>query len=256
MTWIDGSRWDKDRGKRLVKLLSQTYHSELLILAVMDAVELDREEMPLLPTVGERWIELTRTMHEARLLRRVADQLVTDLPALAAKVADIAADPPEAMDHNPEDIYEVVLLYGQRPLIDRADLRTVLRDFLDKQVPLLVIRGQPRTGKSFSVDYLQHVTEPLANLLVTVVDFAPAANGDSAAALIGKTCRRLDLGAVTSADPSTATWQAIDLVDAFIGRYRNTFTDRKRRLLVNRRAKRDRQLDHLRRRVVGLVGQR
>jgi hypothetical protein len=233
MTWIDGSRWDPGRGRRLVKLLAQTYNTDGQILAVIDAVALDREVKPLHDNLGARWIDLTRRMHEARVLRKVAEHLVGEYPVLATTVAEIAADPPEAMDNNPTDVFDAVLLFGQRPLIDRTDLRTTVREFLDQRLPLLVIRGQPRTGKSYSVEFLQHVTESLSDLLVTVVDFSPVANGDSAADLIAKTCHRLDLEPVKPIDdPSTSTRQAISLVDRFIGRYNSTFRDGKRRLVV------------------------
>ena len=137
------------------------------------------------------------------------------------------------MDGNPQDAYDVQLLFGRRPLIDRSELRSGLKHFLEDSYPLMVIRGQPRSGKTYSLELLQHVTTGEPNLLLIDVDFAPVANGDSAADLITKLCRRVDVEVMTDEDyATTRTRMAIALVDLFVGRYRNKIEDHRRRILV------------------------
>jgi hypothetical protein len=236
MTWIDGSRWDPVRGRALINLLIANFPSNNDLLYVIDEVDLDRGALPAEGRTEVRWLDLARTMHERRRLRRAADLLAHKFPALAAQITELSADPPEAVDGNPEDIYEVLLLFGRRPVIDRSDLRSFLRQFLEGRYPLLVIRGEPRTGKTFSLELLKHVLKDQPNLDQIDVDFAPVINGNSAYTLLVKICRLAEVEGVAPPVPglTTPTAQAIAMVDEFIGKYRNKYTDRgnRNRLLV------------------------
>jgi hypothetical protein len=56
------------------------------------------------------------------------------------------------------DPFGEVLLDGNRPFANREDLRFVLRDLCEAGgPPLLMIRGDPQTGKSFSFYLAQHI---------------------------------------------------------------------------------------------------
>lgn len=235
MTWIDGSRWDRARGRELIRLLVNEYTTNDQMLYVIDQVDLDRDVLPTAPNIGMMWYQLARTMHQRQRLRRAADLLAEEAPALRKRIAELASDPSDALDGNPQDVYEVLLLLGRRPLIDRRDLRTFLRRFIDDPYPLLVIRGEPRTGKTYSLELLKHVLKAEPNLLLIDVDFAPVANGNTAHALITKICRLAEVEEVAPAPrQTTPAAEAMAMVDVFIGRYRNKYTDQgnQNRLLV------------------------
>ena len=83
MTWIDGSRWDVDRGQQLTKILIREYNLLADTRAMLDYLGLDPGLMPDAPTARVRWIELARGLHEAQALRKVADHLASEKPALA-----------------------------------------------------------------------------------------------------------------------------------------------------------------------------
>ena len=46
------------------------------------------------------------------------------------------------------------------------------------------VRGESRTGKTYSLQLILHVTAAMRDVLVVHVDFSQAATGDSAAALV------------------------------------------------------------------------
>lgn len=234
MSWVDGTRWDRGRGAELVKLLINQYPLPKNTVDLLVELGIDRDIYPEGgENAGARWVELARAMHEAHVLRAVVEHVAAQRPVLAARLTELAADPPGTADGNPSDEYHVHLLFGRRPLIDRNDLREALRRFLDQQMPLFVIRGAPQTGKSFSLELVRHVTTCRPGLVSYNVDFTSVASGNAAAALVAHLCRRLDVQEIAELDdPTTLRRQATDLVDIFIGRYINKYTDGKQRLLV------------------------
>jgi hypothetical protein len=231
MTWVDGSHWDQVRGAALVDLLVTGYPGVYEMRAMLTELGMSLGVMPAQMNVGLMWFELAQTMHQSRTLRRAADLLVAKNPALAGRVAELLADDPGIIDGNPADPYQVVLLPGRRPLIDRRDLRTTLKDFLDYNLPVFVVRGESRTGKTYSLQLILHVTAAMRDVLVVHVDFSQTATGDSAAALVAKLRSRLGLPQPGgSDDDSTRTRSALDQVDQLVGTYR--FNDDTRRIIV------------------------
>jgi hypothetical protein len=231
MTWVDGSHWDQVRGPALVNLLVSAYPLEQQMLAMVTDLGMDLAVMPASMPAGLRWFELAQTMHQARTLRKAAEQLVKKSPALAERVAELLADDPWAIDGNPPDPYEVALLAGRRPLIDRRELRATLKEFLDYNLPVFVVRGESRTGKTYSFQLILHVTASMRNVRVVHVDFSQAAAGDSAAALMAKLRSRLGLPQPGDRDgDTTRTRSAVDQVDELVGTYR--FNDQLQRIIV------------------------
>jgi hypothetical protein len=140
-------------------------------------------------------------------------------PQLANQLGELSADP-APVDANPAgDAYAVrVFAVGRRPLIGRPSLRTVLREFMEEQAPVLVIRGAA-TGKSYSYELIQHVAKSVAGLVLRDVTFG-VADGNGAVDLMAKLCRRLKLNDVSGRDSlTTSTRNATDMVDDFIGEY-------------------------------------
>lgn len=231
MTWVDGSHWDQVRGTELVGLLASVYPLEPQMLALVAELGMHPGVMPAPMAAGLRWFELAQTMHQARILRRAAERLVAANPALAGRVTELLADDPRTIDGNPSDPYQVALLPGRRPLIDRRDLRDTLKEFLDYNLPVFVVRGESRTGKTYSLQLILHVTAGMHDVLVVHVDFSQAATGDSAADLMAKLRSRLGLPQPGDSDgDSTRTRSAVDQVDQLVGTYR--FPDRLRRVIV------------------------
>jgi hypothetical protein len=231
MTWVDGSHWDQVRGTALVELLTTAYPFEQQMLAVVTDLGMSPGVMPAQMPAGLRWFELAQTMHQARTLRRAAEALVRKNPALAERVAELLADDPAVVDGNPANPYEVALLSGRRPLIDRSDLRATLRSFLEYKLPVFVVRGKSRTGKTYSLQLILHITSGMRDVLVIHVDFSQAATGDSAAALMAKLRSRLGLVQGRDRDDdSTRTRSAMVEVDELVGAYR--FNDQLRRIIV------------------------
>jgi hypothetical protein len=231
MTWVDGSHWDQVRGAELIDLLVRVYPLEYQMLALVTELGMSPGVMPMSMDTGLRWFQLAQTMHQARTLRKAAERLVDKSPALVGQVTELLADDPGTIDGNPPDPYHVALLRGRRPLIDRLDLRTTLKEFLDYKLPVFVVRGASRTGKTYSLQLILHITAAMRDVLVVYVDFSQAATGDSAAALMAKLRSRLGLPPTGDSDgDSTQTRSAQVQVDQLVGTYR--FNDQLRRIIV------------------------
>jgi hypothetical protein len=77
------------------------------------------------------WGELLRTLLGRRMLRAFLRVVSADRPALASGIAALDID--DSASGDPVDPFEVRLLPpGRRSLIDRADLRTYLRRFIEE----------------------------------------------------------------------------------------------------------------------------
>lgn len=230
MSWVDEDRWDPERGKCLVALLVGRYHSPAEIEGALQSAGIDFEILEVEGSLGARWLMIARRATARRELRALVEVLRADTPALGRELDLLSADA-GAADGNLADVYAVQLLVGKRPLIDRARLRANLRDFLGEAIPVLVIRGDQRTGKSFSFELIQHVTKPEECLSVNYVDFSAVASGDSATDLMSKLRRRLGLPELVAREAETTrTRFATELVDDFVGQYK--VNDRESRVLV------------------------
>lgn len=233
MTWADGTRWDRERGRALVELLVGGYPSGQHMRNLVESLGLSLAIMPAAPAeLGIWWYDLARTLHDRGKLRQAAEALVEIRPRLSGRVEELLRDDPTvAGPGNPDDPYLVHLLPGRRPLIDRSELRTSLRDFLHGNLPVFVVRGDSRTGKSYSLQLILHVTTGAGHLAVVHIDFSQPIGGDGAADLVAKIRRRLGLPRMAGPDdPTTRIRSAGELVDDLVGDYR--FTDGRRRILV------------------------
>ncbi len=68
--------------------------------------------------------------------------------------------------------YYDVLVFGDRPLIDRDDLRKVVESFeLGPKSRVLVVHGDPKTGKSRTYWYLRHIQERVKKFDLIWIDF-------------------------------------------------------------------------------------
>lgn len=79
-------------------------------------------------------------------------------PATAAELDVIVAQLKDQPQPTSADPFQEVLLEGNRPFANRVDLRLSLRTLCEAAgSTLLVVTGEPRTGKSFSFYLAQHI---------------------------------------------------------------------------------------------------
>jgi hypothetical protein len=79
-------------------------------------------------------------------------------PATAAELDVILAQLKDQPQPTSADPFHEVLLEGNRPFANRVDLRASLRALCEAAgSPLLVVTGEPRSGKSFSFYLAQHI---------------------------------------------------------------------------------------------------
>lgn len=219
MSWIDGDRWDPERGGELVGLLAAQYHTEPLITQVVQDAGVSLTLLEISGELGIRWLQIAQRVHATRQLRRLTEVVAAKHPQLAAQLAELSSDPTPPSG-NPVEVYDVQVLALTQPLIDRKRLRESLRDFMTLEVPVLVIKGEPRTGKSYSFELIRHVTRGQPGLVVRDVDFSKVAMGNSAADRMSKLCLRVGVLDVSGRDTQTTTTRAAtELVDAFVGQY-------------------------------------
>lgn len=221
MGWVD-TYWERDRGRELVRLLAQTYSSAATVAALLDEAGLSREYLPA--TAGNMrffWTGLAQDLNGAGLLGRLLDQVVAEAPTLAEKLtlldqpAVLAVLPAGAVG-NKYDLY--LLNPGRRPFINRSDLRQRLKELLEEDYPVLIIRGPENSGKSFSYKLLEQVTPPGVQPLH--VDFSSPGSGRRARDLMEVLCARMGIEPRPSAGRRTTDVRhANELVDDLVGKY-------------------------------------
>jgi hypothetical protein len=229
VSWIDTGPWDQIRGKELVRLLSDVYRLQAEMQMLMNNARVPAELTPQPMRLGLMWGELLRTLLGRRMLRAFLREVVADRPALATGIAALDID--DSASGNPVDPFEVRLLPpGSRALIDRADLRAHLRRFLEEPWPVLIVRGPPRCGKSYSYQLMQHVVGDRDDWRLVKIDFSRPSSGSTAMDLMAMLKRRLNLNVPDRTSMTTATKFADELVDDLIGAY--PVDDRVTRILV------------------------
>jgi hypothetical protein len=229
VSWIDTGPWDQTRGRELVRLLSDVYRLQAEMQALMDNAQVPAELTPQPMRLGLMWGELLRTLLGRRMLRGFLRVVAADRPALAPGIAALDVD--DSAGGNPVDPFEVRLLPpGRRTLINRADLRIYLRRFIEEPWPVLIVRGPPRCGKSYSYQLMQHVVGDHDDWRLVKIDFSRPSSGSTAVELMAMLKRRLNLNVPDRTSMTTATKFADELVDDLIGAYH--VDDRITRILV------------------------
>ena len=233
MTWIDRTDWHAERGRQLVQLMAQVYPDRDLVKALLQDSRIPLTYLPSGGTMGKIWRDLAADLQGAGLLRGLLDEAVGRKPQLAPALAPIDADDP-AFPGNPIDRYLVRLVGpGRVPIIDRSELRNKLKNFIEYPMPVLIIKGSPRSGKSHSFELIKHVIGDADSPKLIWIDFAPAAYGTSAADLTRLICTRLRLEDVSGGPVrTTAVRNAAELGDALLGAYNDKFDDKVKRILV------------------------
>jgi hypothetical protein len=233
MTWIDQpTAWNRQRGRELTKLLAKIYQEKDEVRVLLENIGAENHLPPDSPTPEVRWHDLAKRLHGTRRLRELLELVVEDNPRLAGDIERLSADDPENAVGNPADAYQVRLIGpARRPLIDRTDFRSNLRQFLDQRWPVLLIRGPEKSGKSFSFELMNHVVGGLDDPRLTMIDFSHPASGNDAVALMAMIRDILGIEPL-DAQPrtSTSTNLAKRLVHELVGDY--TFADMATRILV------------------------
>lgn len=221
MGWVDRF-WEPVKGRELVRLLAQTYSDAQAVEALLDNATVGREFKQA--TTGSMllyWNGLAQDLNGAGLLRRLLDRVEVEWPTLAGQLT--ALDQTQVVAVLPGgsggDKYELYLLNpGKRPFINRSDLRMRLKELLEEDYPVLIIRGPERSGKSFSYKLLEQVTPQGVQPLH--VDFSSPGSGRRARDLMNVLCTRMDIvPRAPTGRRTTDVRHANELVDDLVGKY-------------------------------------
>ena len=147
----------------LIKRVSQMYPVETFYLNFKNLVEGIRPGTwaASVPVLGVTIDNIANIIVDRALLEGWIAPIVAKLPrnpATASELDVILAflkDQPQPTTNDP---FKEVLLDGNRPFANREDLRLLLKDVcLVSGPPVLVVTGEPVTGKSFSFWLAQHI---------------------------------------------------------------------------------------------------
>ena len=234
MTWVDGSVWRGDRAFEMARFLANDYRDDASIHMVLQNIG----AQGLVRTGSLRcetlWYDIICDLHSAGDLPRLLDHVGKQSLALKARLDDLSADPPPEPG-NPADRYAVLLTSpGNIPIIDRDELRIILRAFIEDRLPALIIRGDAQTGKTHSFELLKHVLEGCGEPRHIKINFSSAICGTTATELMTVIRRRLGLPPLPKKWVKTGSslHHAADMVNSFVGDYNKSFDATSRRILV------------------------
>ena len=220
MGWVDTRGWDPDRGKRLSRLLAQRYSDEAEVRALVEGAGISTGFLRSGSTsMFVYWFELAKELNENRLLRSLLDAVIADTPALESSINDLDAVAADTVVTTVGDRYQLRLLRpGDRPFINRVDLRDRLKKLIEERYPVLIVRGPERSGKSFSFQLLQQVLP--GGIRLMSVDFSSPGAGRSATHLAELLHSRFGLDAPAQMSRrTTGIRRATELVHGFGAEY-------------------------------------
>jgi hypothetical protein len=220
VSWVDGSPWEEVRGKEIIEVLVAQYYTTDSIRDLLIEADVGLAQMELDGPLGVRWYGMVRGIHAAGGLRSLLAAAQRNDPALRAKIAGWVQES-NGLRGNPPGVYDVLLIgQARRAFVGRRALRRTLKEFLEERVPILVIRGEPWTGKSYSRDFVRHAVASKDGLIFRDIDFENVASGTGAVDLLSKLCNRLGIEDVTYREnQTTKTRFSMELIDALVGRY-------------------------------------
>jgi hypothetical protein len=158
-------------------------------------------------------------------LRSLLETVMSDNRSLRTRIRKLMSDGTELPAGNPDDEYQVRLIGPSRqPMINRMDLRDNVKQLFGRSRVVLTVRGDGQSGKSHSYLLLSHVTGEVNGYEPHRFDFSPPSTGDTAKPLLAMICKRLGIENVTDYPKwTTATRFAGEMMDDFVGLYRNKF---------------------------------
>jgi hypothetical protein len=180
MGWIDARGWDPDNGKKLSQLLAEQYPDEAEVRALVESAGISTGFLRSGSTsMFVYWFELAKELNENQLLWSLLDAVIAETPALRNRIRDLDAVAGIVTVAATGDRYQLrMLLPGNRPFINRVDLRDQLKKLIEERYPVFLVRGLERSGKSFSFQLLQQVLPEELPLLS--VDISRPATGRTA----------------------------------------------------------------------------
>jgi hypothetical protein len=96
-------------------------------------------------------------------LRDLARRLVTDFPARSEFSTVLVEIDRAAPIQTVADPFDEVLLEGDRPFVNRTPLRAQMKNLIAPGgVTMLLVDGEPKTGKTYSFYYINHVASTRA----------------------------------------------------------------------------------------------
>jgi AAA ATPase domain len=162
----DGS----ERGQALlavVNVLSGSADDALLELATDMARAVDNAHKR-----GELLLAIAMRLSETRRIDLLTDAISigsAETVAAASRALDEIA-PGQSLAADP---VETIWLPGGRPFVDRASLRSAVRELLDPDGRrVLVVNGPPGSGKSYTVRFIRHIADRTGTFETLHIDLA------------------------------------------------------------------------------------
>jgi len=161
-----------DQFKRLAEALVQAFDEGLFATFLQDSLEGRR--LDLLANVKNDFGQIVRTVIGRAQAEGWLNRLVMEAHNSRPHVATFGELLNELQlvgVNGPVDHYEACLLRGNRALIDRQTLRLKLRTLGDQMGSrILVVDGDAVSGKSYSLQLINHLAEVLGGFRVVWVD--------------------------------------------------------------------------------------
>ena len=240
-SWYDDpTAWDTAQGKRLRRLLAGVFTTEVAAQLILDDAGLEHLMKTGTGNPLYMWNHILRAAHQRGQLRTLLDSITAEEAnrALVDQFEDLSRPALPDVAGNPADPYGVVLVgLQQRPMVDRANLRAHVRTLIDNRYPVLIIRDsilddelagrqKRRSGKSFSVEFINHIVAS-RDIKLVLIDMNHRCT--SVDHVMQRICRCLGLTAVSAhTSDTTATKYAEELVDDLAGK----LTDNRSRIIV------------------------
>lgn len=234
-SWVDRGPWNSARGNELVRLVAAKYYFREDIVAVATDVGIDIRTVPLEGSALTIWKGILQDAIETGLLRPLLDAIGQQADALAPRIEQLSEDDPPSAG-NPIDPYDVRLAGpGSIPIIDRVNLRSELRGFveearLERMRAVLTIRGIPQSGKSHSFELIKYIVGGRDDVRLIHIDFSPELYDGTATELMTALRTRLEMRPADDVPPmSTSLRMARRLVDDFVSDFGGL--ERRRRMI-------------------------
>lgn len=175
--------------RTLVDLLSQTIYTEDTVAAMLRVASLNPGAYTLRPA-GLAWVSAVPDAAKHGTLRTLIEYVCTTQPAfgteLTRRMQDVTAPAQNQRWYAYTDPFTAAFVgrRGARIVIDRSELRSSLRDLVNDEYLVLVVHGDPRSGKSHTWEFVDHLWRAgrlLRATRVTTHDWSGEVTGDAIA---------------------------------------------------------------------------
>ena len=234
MNWVNGAGWHHERAREIAKLLAAAYETEIAMNGVLDSIGEQSLKSTGTILVEATWYDILKKLHAVGRIPTLLNYVSKEYEELKDRFYSLSVDPAVGYG-NPDDRYEALLTGpGSIPFVDRDSFREALREFIDKRLPVLIVYGKEKSGKSHSYELINHVFLGCTEPIVSKIDFLDSIDGSTAADLM--VIMRDRLGVPPRRRINIRTGSAMDhvrkIINEFIGDYNQSHDPRFRRIIV------------------------